>query len=201
MFSGPDHLAALAPIAVESPSKASRIGAYWGFGHGLGVVIVGGVGLVLRSFVDIAAWSKWAEFGVGFLLLAVGGWAIWKASRIEIHSHGHGHDDASHDHVHAHEEDSHRHSHAALGIGLLHGMAGSGHIFGVIPALALPTEQAVVYLVSYLVAAVLAMGGFAYVLGALAQKGGAIWVRRLMFGSGVLAIGVGVVWIANSTPV
>lgn len=80
-------------------------------------------------------------------------------------------------------------------------MAGSGHLFGVIPALALPTGQAVVYLVSYLIAAVLAMGGFAYGLGALAKKGGALWVRRLMYGSGLLAIGVGVVWIVNSTPV
>lgn len=80
-------------------------------------------------------------------------------------------------------------------------MAGSGHLFGVIPALALPTGEAAVYLVSYLVAAVVAMGGFAYALGAMARKGGAVWVRRLMYGSGVLALGVGVVWILSSSPV
>lgn len=201
VFSGPDHLAALAPIALQSPAKAGRRGAYWGFGHGLGVVIVGGVGLILRSFIDIDVWSKWAEFLVGFLLVGVGAWAIWRASRVEIHTHGHGHDEDSHDHVHSHDESGHRHDHAALGVGLLHGMAGSGHLFGVIPALALPTGQAVLYLVSYLIAAVLAMGGFAYGLGALAGRGGALWVRRLMYGSGILAIGVGVLWIFNSTPV
>ena len=42
VFAGVDHLAALAPLAVEAPSKAGRTGGFWGLGHGLGVVIVGG---------------------------------------------------------------------------------------------------------------------------------------------------------------
>jgi hypothetical protein len=76
VFAGVDHLAALAPIAVEDPPKAGRTGAAWGFGHGLGVVVVGGLGLLLRGFVDVDAWSSWAEILVGFLLIGVGIWAL-----------------------------------------------------------------------------------------------------------------------------
>jgi hypothetical protein len=201
VFSGVDHLAALAPIAVEDPSSAGRTGAYWGFGHGLGVVIVGAIGLALRSFVDVDAWSGWAEFFVGFLLVGVGVWALARASRLEIHGHPHEHDSEAHQHIHSHDPGGRKHLHAAFGVGIFHGMAGSGHLFGVLPALALPTGEAAVYLISYLVAAVVAMSGFAYVLGYFADKGGPVWVRRLMYGSGSLAIIVGIIWIAVAWPV
>ena len=69
VFSGVDHLAALAPAAVENPSGAVRTGVFWGLGHGIGVVIIGGIGLALRGLVDVESWSGWAEFLVGFLLI------------------------------------------------------------------------------------------------------------------------------------
>lgn len=79
-------------------------------------------------------------------------------------------------------------------------MAGGGHLFGVLPALALPTPQAILYLVAYLVASVVAMGAFAYGVGKLAVKTGSQWITRLMAASGVVAIVVGVVWIVVSWP-
>ena len=189
VFSGPDHLAALAPIALRNPVEAGKTGAFWGLGHGAGVLLVAALGLLLRGFVDVEAWAEWAEFVVGFLLLGVGGWALWRASNIEIHVHAHDHEGSPHEHVHSHGEKGHR-----------HGVAGSGHLFGVLPALALPLEQAVIYLIAYLVAAVAAMGGFAYALGALARRGGIGWVRGLMYASGGLAVVVGVFWIGASWP-
>ncbi len=200
VFSGVDHLAALAPMAVENPGRAGRNGGLWGLGHGLGVVIVGGLGLWLRSLVDIEAWSSWAEFAVGFLLIGVGVWAITRARQIEIHAHSHEHESSTHAHIHSHGPGGHNHRHIVLGVGIFHGMAGSGHLFGVIPALALPLSEAALYLTAYLVAAVLAMGSFAYLLGILARKGGSEWVNRLMYGSGGLAIAVGLFWIVNSWP-
>ncbi len=200
VFSGVDHLAALAPAAVENPDAAARTGTFWGLGHGIGVVIVGGVGLVLRGFVDIEAWSSWAEFLVGFLLVGIGIWAIVRSRTVEIHGHSHEHDATSHEHLHAHSPGDTSHHHAALGVGIFHGMAGGGHLFGVLPALALPTTQAVMYLFAYLVASVAAMGGFAFGVGKLAARSGTAWIKRLMFGSGVLAIIVGAVWIVASWP-
>jgi hypothetical protein len=200
VFSGVDHLAALAPAAVENPSNAARTGMYWGFGHGVGVLIIGGIGLILRDFVDLEAWSGWAEFLVGFLLLGIGIWAIVRSRTVDIHGHEHTHDDTAHQHLHAHDPGDQSHHHAALGVGIFHGMAGGGHLFGVLPALALPTSQAIMYLLAYLVASVLAMGAFAYGVGVLAARSGTVWVKRLMQGSGVLAVVVGLVWIVVSWP-
>ena len=56
------------------------------------------------------------------------------------------------------------------------------------------------YLLAYLAASVVAMGAFAYGVGALAARSGTVWVRRLMLGSGVLAVMVGLVWIVASWP-
>ena len=33
VISGPDHLAAVMPFAIESKKKAWKIGLFWGFGH------------------------------------------------------------------------------------------------------------------------------------------------------------------------
>ncbi len=200
VFSGVDHLAALAPAAVENPSGATRTGTFWGLGHGIGVIIIGAVGLVLRGFVDLEEWSGWAEFLVGFLLIAIGIWAIMRSRTIEIHQHSHVHDESTHEHVHAHDPGDKSHHHAALGVGIFHGMAGGGHLFGVLPALALPTPQAVMYLMAYLVASVVAMGAFAYGVGQIASRSGITWIRRMMLASGVVAIVVGIVWINASWP-
>jgi len=200
VFSGVDHLAALAPAAVENPGSAARTGAFWGLGHGIGVLIVGLLGLVFRSFIDIESWSGWAEFLVGFLLIGIGAWAIFRSRRLEVHDHAHEHTTESHEHLHTHEPSDPKHHHAALGVGVLHGVAGGGHLFGVLPALALPTHEAVLYLIAYLVASVLAMSLFAYAVGTLAKKSGPEWITRLMFVSGVIAIVVGLVWITSAQP-
>ena len=195
VFVGVDHLAALAPIAVKDPSRATLTGAKWGFGHGLGVLIVGGIGLAFRSTIDVEAVSAWAEVAVGFMLIAIGFWAIIKSRRVEVHQHSHEHAKETHQHLHAHKPEDTTHRHAALGVGLLHGMAGSGHLFGVLPALALPTNQAVLYLLAYLVAAVGGMSGFGFFIGRISAGGGPERITRLMFGSGVVAIVVGLGWL------
>lgn len=199
VFAGPDHLAALTPIAVKSPSDAGRTGANWGFGHGLGVVLIGGLGLALRSLIEVEAWVAWAEWSVGFMLLGIGAWSIFRARSVGAHANAHGTGEREHLHTHASTRLSH--SHAALGVGMLHGMAGSGHLFGTLPALALPTGLAIVYLGAYLVAAVVAMGAFAFALGALLRRGEPIWAQRAMAASGFIAIAVGALWINLAWPI
>ncbi len=197
VVAGVDHLAALAPLAVEDPKRAGFTGAKWGLGHGIGTGIVAGVGLALRGLIDMESISEWAEFTVGFLLIGVGLWAIWRARTLQIHTHTHDHDGDVHAHVHAHGG-SHRH--APLGVGVLHGMAGTGHLFGVLPALGLPTGQAVAYLAFYLIAAVAAMAGFAWILGKLVADRGDRVLRAVMTVFGLGAIAVGVFWLIQSWP-
>ncbi len=46
VLSGPDHLAAIAPYAVDSRSRAWRTGVRWGLGHTAGVLCVGAAAAV-----------------------------------------------------------------------------------------------------------------------------------------------------------
>ena len=154
VVTGPDHLAALTPLAMNDPQKARRLGFQWGMGHGLGAVILGLLGIAIKSSLDVASWSAWTEFSVGFLLLFIGVWSFKRASRIVVHSHPHVHEHAdhhhghSHEHMHVHESDheghapeKHQaHTHAAFLVGMLHGGAGTGHLLGVLPSLALTTD-------------------------------------------------------------
>jgi len=38
VISGPDHLAAVTPFAIESKKKAWKVGLFWGIGHLLGII-------------------------------------------------------------------------------------------------------------------------------------------------------------------
>ena len=42
VLSGPDHLAVVAPLVAEKPSKGLQLGFKWGLGHGLGVSVCQG---------------------------------------------------------------------------------------------------------------------------------------------------------------
>ena len=67
------------------------------------------------------------------LVTAFWGVALWRAYR--LHGHWHEHGDTRHWHVHSHRHDeSHEHGHAALlGIGMLHGLAGTGALVVMLP--------------------------------------------------------------------
>tara|TARA_B100000575_G_scaffold255939_1_gene226007 strand:+ start:207 stop:884 length:678 start_codon:yes stop_codon:yes gene_type:complete len=208
VVAGPDHLAALAPVAVDDRARAVRLGALWGLGHGLGVISIGLIGLSVAGLIDIDALSSWSEFAVGIMLVGVGGWSLRRAATVVIHRHEHGHsNEAGHHHIHVHIGHVHDgaahqgHTHAALGIGWLHGAAGAGHVFGVVPALALPVFEAVVYLGAYFVSAVVSMALFGGFLGFAAKRSGPRMIRGLMSATGVAAVGLGVVWSVSSWPI
>lgn len=206
VLTGPDHLAAVAPLAVARPRAAAAVGARWGLGHGLGVALLGAVGLGFRHAVDLDAWSALAEAMVGFLLIAIGLWAWRRAARVVVHTHPHpSPDGAPHDHLHAHvgldaadhDDAPHReHTHAPLWIGALHGAAGAGHLFGVLPALALPPVDAALYLGAYLIAAIASMSAFAALLGLVARRSGPQLLGGLLRATSAVSIAVGGIWIA-----
>ncbi|MEM1417659.1 MAG: hypothetical protein AAGH15_22365, partial [Myxococcota bacterium] len=57
VLTGPDHLAAVVPLAAQARQRGERrgfaVGVLWGLGHGLGVVLLGGLGALLRSAIDV----------------------------------------------------------------------------------------------------------------------------------------------------
>ncbi|MDD9934690.1 MAG: hypothetical protein OXT09_13865, partial [Myxococcales bacterium] len=121
VVSGPDHLAAMAPIAAHDPKRATVLGLKWGLGHGLGALLLGLLGVLARGAIDVEAVAGWSEFLVGFMLVGIGLWAFHRARGLVVHAHAHEHDGDAHQHLHVHgrgvhEEHSgepHEHSHAA----------------------------------------------------------------------------------------
>ena len=212
--SGPDHLAAVAPLAVgrRRSFSAALVGATWGLGHGLGVLAVGALGQLVKGAFGIGAVTAWAEVLVGLFLIGLGAWTIRRSYRVTLHEHTHAHDGGEHTHLHVHDAGAapghahetgharapHEHHHAALGIGVVHGLAGSSHLYGVLPSLAMGGSQAAMYLIGYLLAAVAAMAAFGAAVGWISRVAGTRRVPLAMRLAGWVCVGVGMAWIGLS---
>lgn len=207
---GPDHLAAVAPLAIDSRRRhpPALIGATWGLGHGLGVLLIGLLGQVLKVGFRVETVAGWAEHLVGVLLIGLGLWTLHRSRRLVVHDHAHVHGGREHTHLHVHEHDPaggdhrsahaqgpHQHSHAALGIGVLHGLAGSNHLLGVLPSLAMAERQAVLYLAGYLAAAVLTMALFGALIGWITEVAGTDKIPAALRAAGWTCLALGVVWL------
>jgi hypothetical protein len=205
VFSGPDHLAAVAPLAMKPTGRAWRTGLGWGLGHASGVVFVGAISLCLRELVPVDSISSYSDRLVGALLIGIGLWTLRNALR--VHAHQHVHEGGTHAHIHVHgcagakrrdTPPAHLHSHAAFGIGSLHGLAGSAHFLAIIPSLAMPsTVLSFSYLMAYGIGTVLSMIVFASVvqLFSLRFARGAVFYRRCLFVCSATAIAVGSGWL------
>lgn len=207
VWSGPDHLAAVAPLAVRQRQRPWMHGVRWGFGHTTGVALVGLLSLWLRDWLPLELISSWGERLVGLLLIGIGFWALRLALRHNLHAHEHEHDGRRHVHIHVHAHPHghehpkahQRHTHAAFGIGTLHGLAGSAYFLGVLPMLALPTTaQAVTYLFAFGTGTVLSMAGFSWLMGIVTARWAAnsVKVYRGMLGAcAAAAMITGVAWL------
>lgn len=205
---GIDHMAALIPLSVGRHSKALKTGALWGLGHSAGVLLVGAAALAARSLLHVNVVSSLGERLAGVALIAIGLSAIRGAWRLEIHTHVHSHDGVGdHAHLHAHAADAaiHRegiahHGHAAVAAGTLHGVAGSAHVLGILPALALPTRAAAgTYLLCFAVGTVCAMAAFAGAVGVTTTRAArsASRLRPALIAAGSFSCFVGLYWIGR----
>lgn len=178
VLSGPDHLAAVAPLAVEGQRKTWRVGLLWGLGHTSGVWLVAALAFALRESYPLAMLSAGAERLVGVALIAIGLWGFHR-SRAKR------------------EPSSQLHRHASLGVGILHGWAGSSHFLGILPALAIPSREGVLaYLIAFGLGSIAAMGGFSWLLGSLGARASAPRSSRwLTWSCSAVAVGIGGVWL------
>lgn len=203
VLTGPDHLAAISPIAIEKKKSSWLVGFKWGIGHTGGVFLVGILLLLFREIIPINFISSYSERLVGIVLIGIGVWGLQKIFRKNLHQHEH--DGSQHFHIHSHKieklgtGDVHFHTHTALAVGIIHGLAGSSHLLGVLPALALPTKnQAAVYFLFFGIGTILAMLIFSQVLGMVAlkfSKTSAILYKRLSISFSSIAIALGIFWI------
>ena len=201
VLSGPDHLAAVAPLAVDDRKRGWLAGWTWGVGHASGVVVVAVIAVLLRDMLPpIDVISAWSERIVGAALIAIGLWALRRSARIEARRTCTAR--VSHDHLHVQAGPAWvrrlGHAHASFYMGVLHGVAGSSHFFGVLPALALPsTSAALVYIGAFGVGTVAAMTAFAAAVGLLGvhTNRNPQLHRAMMSVAAALAMLVGGVWL------
>jgi ABC-type nickel/cobalt efflux system permease component RcnA len=138
--SDPDHLAAVTTLIASGEErdqvrKAGTMGFLWGLGHGTALVLIGLPLVLLNQYLpDIV--GKIAEVAIGciIVLLAIRLLVRWRRGFYHVHVHTHD-DGEAHRHVHSHVEDeSHGHAHrvpmrtplSSYGVGLVHGIGGSG---------------------------------------------------------------------------
>ena len=208
VLAGPDHFAAVAPLALRQSRGAWRVGLLWGCGHAAGVMAVAALALLLRELLPLQALSSWSERLVGVALIGIGLWGLRQAMTRTLHVHRHTHDGVTHAHLHlhgpaaAHESPrAHAHRHVSFAMGTLHGLAGSAHVLGVLPALALPgLAGSLVYLSGFGVGGIAAMGSSAWLVGLAlqgSQRSGLRPYRLLLGGCSSLAIAIGALWLVR----
>jgi ABC-type nickel/cobalt efflux system permease component RcnA len=226
VVTGPDHLAAVTPLAIDSRKRSWKVGLSWGMGHTLGMLLIGALFLLFKDLFPVEAVSRHSETIIGVMLIAIGSWAIartWVRHThgnrphthfhtkpfLYAHMHKHTHEQAgdSHipegdDHDHEHAGPSKHHALTALFIGIIHGFAGFSHLVALLPSLALPSMAAsVIYLSAFAAGTILTMVFFAVILGLVAYRSAArqrqVFLKWFTYSGGVLAIGIGILWLIN----
>ena len=175
----PDHMAAVSTFVAgrPKPRESALFGVRWAIGHGFSLFVIGSILFFLRraaehSQPDLFASGVLDRF-VGLVLVGLGVWTLFQvvSSRAsKQHAHGHFHD--GHFHSHENDEAAHGHSHsqmggfASLGMGVLHGAAGTGAFVGQ-AAVSLSSSYAFVFFYTLLfsVGVLLSMGIYAGALG------------------------------------
>ena len=117
----PDHVIAVTTIVARqrSPSGAAAIGAAWGLGHTLTILVVGG-GIILFGWVIPPRIGLSMEFSVGLMLIVLGimnltgvvryfGASELSRGAVHQHTHPHSHGDYVHTHAHSHDPEAHPH--------------------------------------------------------------------------------------------
>jgi ABC-type nickel/cobalt efflux system permease component RcnA len=135
----PDHLAAMTALVASGRERASRsaarLGAWWGLGHAVTLVVFG-IPILLAERYLPERLQQGAETAVAALI-------VFLAARLLVRWR-HGYFDL---HAHPHRDQQHRHEVrtpvGALGIGLVHGMGGSAGV-GILLLAAIPSQTVAV---------------------------------------------------------
>jgi sulfite exporter TauE/SafE len=197
----PDHVIAVTTIVSRhrSTSSAALIGALWGVGHTLTILVVG-AGIILLGWVIPPRVGLSLELSVGLMLVVLGlmnlTGVLQRITEVAtpdhgvpatLHAHAHPHGDYVHTHVHGHEPEAHPHAPDKTPLARLDRRLGA---LGLYQA-ARPVVVGVVHGLA---------GSAAVALLVLATIGGTAWsiVYLLVFGVGTIVgmmlITAGIAW-------
>jgi high-affinity nickel-transport protein len=210
-----DHVIAVTTILNRSRRflDTTLIGALWGLGHTITVVVVGvliiGFNIVIPPAVGLAM-----EFAVALMLIALGilnltgGLAAFTerfTPPAPLHAHDHGHQDGDHSHLHGHGTAPSLQGGLVstfgwyqlirpVAVGLVHGLAGSAAVALLVLATIQDTGSAMAYLVIFCVGVAAGMAALTTVIGLpfMLSHHRSVQINRwLTVGSGILSLAFG----------
>lgn len=145
--SDPDHLVAVTSLVAADDGdlrRATRLGVWWGIGHAAMLLAVGLPLIALKE--ELPGWiESGAETGVGIVIVALGARLLVNGLR--------------------RRQSAGRTAHQALGIGMLHGLAGTGAVVVLLIAAAPSPLEAAAALAVFAPATILSMTAFTGVFG------------------------------------
>lgn len=206
-IAGPDHLAAILPSSVgKSAWYGARIGAIWGLGHGLSATFLGFCAFFLKGkisgrFTAVKKLTNIAESAVGFSLLAIGLLGIKESMEMET-EHEHSSVPEGNEGVEK-KKSGGRTAISIFANGMLHGFSWDGAP-SIAPAVAMTSYRAAAtFLASYSMGTMLTMAIAASSISFLSSKlVGKSDIpnlpKKLSFFSSLIAMLIGVYWIAQS---
>ena len=189
VISGPDHLAAVTPLAIENRRKSWLVGFTWGLGHTLGVFVIGILFILFKDIIPVDIISAYSEQIVGILLILIGLWIFYRIFTKKPHKR---------------IENRKNDAWTALGIGVIHGVAGVSHLIGILPSLALPTKaDSISYILGFGIGTIITMVAYSTIMGLMSQSAAKKNQKNLLFGiriaGSAAAIIVGIFWIFQSS--
>jgi hypothetical protein len=198
----PDHLTAVSTLVTgeRSSYRAAMLGAFWGVGHTLSLVVVGAVLVVLRAEMP-ARMSDLFELFVAVMLVSLGVRAVLLAVRqgpigpAREHHHGrlvHNHPGAT-PHVHVGKWTLAR---RPLLVGAVHGLAGSGALTALVLATLSSTTARITYMALFGFGSTMGMAALSGLLGWPIARMGAnrTLIRAMSLVAGCVSIALGVFW-------
>jgi cytochrome c biogenesis protein CcdA len=176
-----DHLVAVSSMVTRRRNVWSAVqdGIYWGLGHTLTILSVGAIILLGRlAFVETD--FRFFEAAVGIMLIAMGMYRLIQLNRPQVHDHP--------------DHSSKSRLNMAFGVGLIHGIAGSGALLVSVLATVQSPVAGLVYLVIFGIGSVLGMMAAAGIFSIPFSQniGNALQIKRILtILSSLLCIGLG----------
>jgi len=158
-----DHILAVTNIVSQRTTllPAIKDGVFWGLGHTSTIFLVGIIMIVFKVHIPDGAFSYF-EAAVGFMLIFVASYRLYiffrdEQTTLTFHRHTHEHaGENKHLHTHVHLKGKNLHK-ASYGIGIVHGLAGSGALVVLIMTQIESVANSVLYLAIFGIGSIVGM--------------------------------------------
>lgn len=217
-----DHVVAVANIVGKERNiwQSIWLGASWGAGHSVPLLILGTVVLITKDVIlhSYEAVAPYLEIGVGIMLIYLGISAAWNVLRGNLHIHQHDHGAGPHIHVHASHESQESHRRAkplhnsffilgkpifrakSFAIGIVHGLAGSAAVMVALLPTIDSTLTGLAYIALFSIGTMLSMSALTIILALPFKLSAARQTlnRAVTLTAGTLSIAIGAILITES---